>query len=195
MRRINRILSTAACIVVMSVMFGLGVMADENKFNLIEYCETHQITSQAEFNNVLTNYCFVDETELFVPNSEEYFCLEIDYVANTIITIVREQQSTRESDTNSCSKNFYDNYGNRIFTITVEGTFQFGLFVCFCTSASGSFTKPSSSQWTSTPTISSGNQSPSVAYARISGTATYSNQTRNYSLTLTCDNTGTFGAY
>ena len=176
-------------------MSGVGVMADENRFNLIEYCKTHQITSQAEFNNVLIDYCSVDETELFVTNNEEYFYLEIDYVTNTIITTVREQRSTRGSDTETCSRNYYDDNGGRIFTITVEGTFQFGLLVCFCTSADGSFTKPSSSQWTSTPTISSGNQSPSVAYARISGTATYSNQTRNYSLTLTCDNTGAFGAY
>jgi len=195
MRRMNRILNVVICMVVIFVMSGFGVMAEENKFNLIEYCKTHQITSQAEFNNVLTNYCFVDETELFVPNNEEYFCLDIDYATNTIITTVREQQLTRESDTGHSSRNYYGNDGKRIFTITVEGTFQYGLFICICTSASGSFTKPSSSQWTSTPTISSGIQSPSVAYARISGTATYSNQTRNYSLTLTCDNTGTFGAY
>ena len=195
MRRINRIMSIVICLVIVFAMAGAGVMADENKFNLIEYCKTHQISSQAEFNNVLINYCFVDETELFVTTNEEYFCLDIDYATNTVMTTVREQRPTRASDTESCSRNYYDPDGNRIFTVTVEGTFQYGLFVCFCTSADGSFTKPSSSQWTSTPTISSGNQSPSVAYARISGTATYLNQTRNYSLTLTCDNTGTFGAY
>ena len=179
MRRINRIMSIVICLVIVFAMAGAGVMADENKFNLIEYCKTHQISSQAEFNNVLINYCFVDETELFVTTNEEYFCLDIDYATNTVMTTVREQRPTRASDTESCSRNYYDPDGNRIFTVTVEGTFQYGLFVC----------------WTSTPTISSGNQSPSVAYARISGTATYSNQTRNYSLTLTCDNTGTFGAY
>ncbi len=195
MRRTNSILIVVICLAIVFAMAGAGVMADENKFNLIEYCTTHQITSQADFNDILLNYCSVDVSELFVSENEEYFFLDIDYETNTIITTVREHQSTRGADTETCSRNYYDNYGNRIFTITVDGTFQYGLFICICTSAGGSFTKPSSSQWTSTPTISSGNQSPSVAYARISGTATYSNQTRNYSLTLTCDNTGTFGAY
>lgn len=195
MRRINRTMSIIICLVIVFGMSGLGVMADQNKFNLIEYCRTHQIASQADFNDILLNYCSVDVSELFVSENEECFFLDIDYETNTIITTVREHQSTRGEDTRTCSRNYYDDNGGRIFTITVEGTFQYGLFVCFCTSADGSFTKPSSSQWTSTPTISSGNQSPSVAYARISGTASYLNQARNYSLTLTCDNTGAFGAY
>ncbi|MBO4474285.1 MAG: hypothetical protein J5750_05155, partial [Clostridiales bacterium] len=120
MRRTNSILIVVICLAIVFAMSGVGVMADENRFNLIEYCKTHQITSQAEFNNVLIDYCSVDETELFVTNNEEYFYLEIDYVTNTIITTVREQRSTRGSDTETCSRNYYDDNGGRIFTITVE---------------------------------------------------------------------------
>ena len=90
MRRINRIMSIVICLVIVFAMAGAGVMADENKFNLIDYCKTHQITSQAEFNNVLTNYCFVDETELFVTTNEKYFCLDIDYATNTVMTTDRK---------------------------------------------------------------------------------------------------------
>ena len=48
---------------------------------------------------------------------------------------------------------------------------------------------------TSTPTISMGNFSTTVAYARISGTATSGSSSLSYSLTMTCDDTGHLNSY
>lgn len=81
----------------------------------------------------------------------------------------------------------------KIFTISVTGKFRYSTGSCTTLSASGSFSKPFYSTWTSTPTISSGNLSPSVAYARISGTATSGSSSISYSLRLTCNDSGQFG--
>jgi hypothetical protein len=51
------------------------------------------------------------------------------------------------------------------------------------------------STWTSTPTISMGNFTTTVAYARISGTATSGSSSLSYSLTMTCDDTGHLNSY
>ena len=169
---------------------------EKHDFDLLEYCLSHQISSQSEFNDVLMCYCGVEEDDLFVLKNEESFQIIVDIPEMMICTIVMEEPDiTRQVASNEVSRNYYGIDGARIFTITVEGTFQYNGIICTCTSASGSYTKPSSSGWTSVPTISSGMTSSFKGFAKISGTATYLNQSKTYSLTLTCDGSGNFDAY
>ena len=96
---------------------------------------------------------------------------------------------------NSVSRTYYSDVGAQIFKITVTGTFSYSTGTCTALSCGGSFTKPFYSTWTSTPSFTKGNINVSKAYARISGTATSGGSTKTYSLTLTCDDSGSFSSY
>lgn len=197
-RRIRK--SLIGILVISITLLGniIAVHADDDRsFSLIEYCEEHQINTQEEFNYVLTTYCGISSEFLDHDTDYEYFCVDVDQENDCVVVIKMEKISATREQTvsNSAKKNYFDSNGNKIFTIRVEGTFMFTIGWCACTSSSGSFTKPFSSPWNSTPTISSGNTSATKAYALISGTATALGLSRSYTLTLTCDNTGHFECY
>ncbi|MBR5975941.1 MAG: hypothetical protein IK020_12245 [Clostridiales bacterium] len=170
------------------------IKASNDEFSLLEYCESHLVSSQEDFEKVLEDYC--NQQYSYDESDVVLFSINIDYEGDFVCTTtIREKERSPQSETAEVEKNYYDDDGNRIFTIRVEGTFQFEYSWCACTSANGSFSKPLMSMWSSSPTISTGNNSATVAYARISGTATYLFQTKSYSLTLTCDNHGNLGTY
>lgn len=104
-------------------------------------------------------------------------------------------QFNRTETSQKVSRDYYNDIGARIFTISITGRFSYYSGSCTTLSESGSFTKPFYSAWTSTPSITSGNNSANEAYARISGTASSGGNSIYYSLTLTCDDTGSFSSY
>ena len=167
--------------------------ADEDRCSLIDYLETHEVESYEEFQEVIRSVSpeSVDDVD---PDMVTDFSINIDY-DNRIVSVTTIEQSddtaTENGKTASCS--YYNDLYITIFTISVTGYFRYSPGYCTATSASGSFTKPFYSTWSSTPTISTGNISSSVAYARISGTATSGSSSINYSLTLTCNDSGQFG--
>lgn len=166
--------------------------------SLISYLETHEVDNYEEFNEVI---------QLFSPesiNSDDvnttdisYFCIDIDYENMLVTTIlVSEMNNSRAHGAGkSVSKSYYSSSGFKIFTVNVEGTFSYSSGSCSTLSASGSYTRSTLSLWTSTPTITSGNITTRKAYAKISGTATSGSSSVSYSLTLTCDDSGTFSSY
>ena len=63
---------------------------EKHDFDLLEYCLSHQISSQSEFNDVLMCYCGVEEDDLFVPKNEVSFQIIVDISEMMICTIVME---------------------------------------------------------------------------------------------------------
>lgn len=168
---------------------------DQTDFDLISYLETHEVDNYEEFNDVIQTVSpeSVDEKTDDITS----FAIDIDY-DNRIVSVTTISESSYDranGASNSASRSYYASSGVKIFTIKVSGTFRYTTGSCSTLSASGSFTRASGSTWTSTPTISSGNITTRKAYARISGTATSGASSISYSLTLTCDDTGTFGSY
>ncbi|MBR5039829.1 MAG: hypothetical protein IKX68_01775 [Clostridiales bacterium] len=168
--------------------------ADAGSFSLVEYVSTHEVNSQEDFYGILELYCNQCYEPEIIEN-EIGFHIGVDY-ENMIVytTVVEELAQTRGTKSGKATSKYYSDAGNVIFTITVEGTFSYSSSEVRTTSASGSFSKPFLSAWTSTPTISSGNYYSTLAYARISGTATSIFGSMTYILTLKCDNTGALSA-
>lgn len=187
-------------LVVIMTLCGNMIMvraSDEQPFNLLDYCETHEIGTQTEFNEILVTCCNISEEELDPDLGWDFFKIDVDREIESVIVMKMDRliASGEVTTSNSASKEYFNQSGNKIFTIRVEGTFMYTIGWCTCISSSGSFLKPLFSPWNSTPSITSGNTSATKSYARISGTATYFNQSKDYTLTLTCNNTGTFGCY
>ncbi len=185
------------------LLYGRVCSADEingtDAFNLIDYCETHDIKSRTEFQSILELY--VPQSELenvsyeFSEYEEESFEISIDYEEQTVSTItIYSAESTRGTRSGSAVQDVYSGVGIKIYSVTVRGTFTYGSGNVSTTSASGSFDPATLSPWTSNPTISSG-KTGSKAYARISGTATWLGNTSSYCLTLTCDTEGNLDSY
>jgi len=201
MRKMRKILATLLTITVIS---GTGGVSDAScqtsgsEFSLIEYLETHEIDSYSEFINVIQSVHPESEDEYRCdPESISEFSIEIDYEDRTVsVLIVNEAILNRyQIASNSASKSYYSDSGSKIFTISVSGTFSYASGYCNVISHSGNYSKPSYSTWTSTPTITSGNITTNKAYVRIYGIARSGSHTKSYSLTLTCDDTGTFTSY
>ena len=169
-----------------------------NDFDLIEYCETHEIHSREEFQRVLDYYVPQGEpinSSIPVDGEELSFEIHIDYVNQIVSTdTLYLTDMTRGTKSGSVSRDYYSSVGIKIFSITVHGSFTYSSTNVSTTSASGSFTPAPLSLWTSSPVISSG-KTNGKAYARISGTATLLSNTCSYSLTLTCDKNGNLGSY
>lgn len=168
--------------------------SDVQPFSLVDYVSTHEISSQAELNAILEQYCSL-YYEPVVFENEISFQIGIDY-ENMLVytTVVEELAQTRGTKSGKATTNYYSDSGAIVFTITIEGNFTYSTTEARTLSASGSYSKPFLSAWNSTPTISSGNFYPTLAYARISGTATSIFGSQNYSLTLKCDNNGNLSA-
>jgi len=168
---------------------------DQAVFDLISYLESHEVDSYEEFIGVINNVSpeSVDKEKEDISS----FYIDIDY-DNKVVSVTTMGEASYDRShgaSNSVSRSYYSNSGMKIFTIKVNGTFSYTTGSCSTVSASGTYTRPALSTWTSTPTISSGNITTRKAYARISGTATSGSSSMSYSLTLTCDDTGSFGSY
>lgn len=168
---------------------------NEAEFSLIDYLETHTVESYEEFEEVIRSVS-PDSVSDIDPNSVAEFSISIDYENQIVAVTTIEEPVVTSTDTgNTVSCSYYNDLSIMIFTISVTGRFRYSSGMCVTISSSGSFSKPFLSTWASTPTISSGNNSATVAYARISGTATSGSSSINYSLTLTCNDSGSFGSY
>lgn len=167
----------------------------EGGFNLIDYLETHKVESYEEFEAIISSVN-PDQVEMIDPELVSDFSITIDY-DNQIVSVltIEESRSITSGVTDTASKSYYNNIGLKIFTISLTATFHYTTGSSSTASASGSFTPASMSTWTSTPTISMGNFTTTVAYARISGTATSGSSSLSYSLTMTCDDTGHLNSY
>lgn len=171
--------------------------ASGTEFSLIEYLETHDVDTYDDFLEVIRSnapeaVCEWDAD----PDSVTYFDIEINYDDMTVsVTIMCEATDRSQGASNSASKTYYASNGLPIFSIHVEGSFIYTTGSCYATSASGSFTRAALSTWSSTPTITSGNITTNKAYVRIYGIARSGSDSKSYTLTLTCDDTGSFTSY
>ena len=189
MKRLTALLMSFVMIISLS-MTALA-SGNDNGTDLINYVQTHVITSREEF------LSYVGDEELAYEYSD---CEEVDFS----ITVDQENgliildtlyegagDPNRGTKSGTASRDVYADSGLRIYTIKANGTFSYTTGSCTVTAKSGSFQKPSLSLWTSTPTVSSGNSTPSKAYVKVSGTATcvgFAN--RHYTLYLYCNSNG-----
>lgn len=195
MKKAVAILLTIAILCVMGGWSNPQRNEAEGGFSLIDYLETHKVESYEEFEAIISSVN-PDQVEMIDPELVSDFSITIDY-DNQIVSVltIEESRSITSGVTDTASKSYYNNLGLKIFTISLTATFHYTTGSSSTASASGSFTPASMSTWTSTPTISMGNFTTTVAYARISGTATSGSSSLSYSLTMTCDDTGHLNSY
>ena len=196
LRRIIAIWMSLAVILSIST----SALASEKEFNLIDYLETHEVTTRAELIELLeenTNslVCVNTHTLTYVSDLEEEevdFRVSIDYENQLVeVDTVYELATANSTRSGSATHETYSDLGVLLYTLTINGTFSYNASSCTNTARSGSYTKGSLSFWSSTPTISHGNITTTKAYARISGTATFLFDSSTYRLTLMCDTSGT----
>ena len=165
--------------------------------SLIDYIESNEIESYEEFISVIQELSpeSVDTDENL--DSITSFHIDIDYDCMLVsVTTISEVVSNRATGaSSSANKSYYTSSGYKIFTVSVNGSFRYSSGSCSTTSANGSYNRNTLSSWTSTPLITSGNINAKIAYARISGTATSGSESVYYSLTLTCNDSGSFTSY
>lgn len=194
MEKAKKALAVLLTIAILCVLGGWTTPVNTyNKCSLIDYLETHEVESYAEFQEIIRSVSpeSVDEK---ASNLVMDFSINIDYDNRIVyVTTIEESADPSANANKTASRSYYNDFYVKIFTISVTGNFRYSSGHCSTTSANGSFTKPFYSTWSSTPTISTGNISPSIAYARISGTATNGTNSTNYILTLTCNDSGQFG--
>ncbi len=185
-------------LVTLSVMGGWSVdpsSGNSTGFSLIEYIENNEVQSPEEFNKIIEVYTDYPSPE-YSLDEISYFNVSIDYDNELVCVTTIEMSQSRATETSKkASKDYYNDIGARIFTISVTARFSYYSGSCTTLSKSGSFTKPFYSTWTSTPSVTSGNISTSKAFAKISGTAVSGGNTKTYSLTLTCDDSGNISSY
>ncbi len=171
--------------------------ADERSFSLIEYIETHDIDSYSDFIDVINTNTSYSYDEIDISDVEiDSFNIEIDYDTHLVEVLVVSHTATRATGAHGeASKDYYSDAGTKVFTVNVSGDFSYSTGFCNVTSSSGSFTKPSYSTWTSSPTITSGHITTTKAYVRIYGIARTIGNSKSYTLTLTCDDSGNFSSY
>ena len=197
----KKVLATLLTISTLSVMGGYSPnqeQIDGTDFSLIEYLETHEVESYSEFID-LVQTVHPDSADCYeyVPENISEFSIEIDYEDRTVsvLTVGEAVLDRYQVTSDEASLSYYNDSGAKIFTISVSGTFTYGSGYCNVVSRDGSFTKPSYSTWSSSPTITSGSITTSKAYVRIYGIATSGGHSKSYTLTLTCDSTGHFTSY
>ncbi len=198
MKKLLSLLLTGTLVLFCGGVCSASEINGTEEFNLIDYCESHDIHSKAEFQSILDYYVPQEEENNTLDNidgEELAFEIKIDYINQTVSTeTLYLTDSTRGSKSGSVSEDTYSALGIKIYSITVHGSFTYTSNNVSTTSATGSFDPAPLSPWTSSPTISSGKVN-GKAYARISGTASFMGNTRSYSLTLTCDTSGNLGSY
>ena len=195
-KNMKKILAIVLTIVVLCAMGGWSNPQDNNdetQFSLIQYLETHEIENYSEFEDLIAS---VSPESVEDIDSVSDFSINIDYDNQLVIVTTLEKSLVRSgSVSDTAYKSYYSDLGLKIFTVSVTGRFNYSTGYCSTASASGSFKREPLSTWTSTPTISTGNFSSTVAYARISGTATSGSSSTSYCLTMTCDDSGDLYAY
>jgi len=198
---VKKALATLLTISVLFITGGINypsLQADETEFSLIDYLETHEINSYEDFLDVIETVSPESvDAEDEDPNEIAFFSIDIDY-DNMMVSVLTMDDVLHDRShvaSSSATKSYYSDNGYKIFTIKIVGTFNYSTGSCNTTSASGSYTRAPLSSWTSTPTISAGHITPSKAYARISGNAVNGSNSTSYSLTLTCNDSGTFSSY
>jgi len=193
----RKALATLLIITFMCIIGG-WINPQKTDFSLINYLETHEVTTYEEFIEIIEQHSpkSVNEEKESLDDIA-YFHIDIDYEDRVVSVVTMGEASYDRSQgaSNSASKKYYNDLGVLIFTITVSGSFKYSSGTCTATSNGGSYTKPFYSTWSSTPVFSKGNISTSKAYARTRGTATSGSNTKTYSLTLTCDDSGNFSSY
>lgn len=195
MRRIIAVLLTLAAFIVTGGYPVAASQVESDDFNLVEYIENNEIQNPEEFNKVIETYTEYSSPE-YSSESISYFKVNIDHDRNIVCVTTMGVSQTKGTETsNKATRDYYNDIGAKIFTISVTGRFSYSTGSCTTISKSGSFTKPFYSTWSSTPAVTSGNINASKAYAKISGSATSGGNTKTYSLTLTCDDTGHFTTY
>lgn len=194
----KKILATLLTIAVLCVMGGWSNPQSnkvENEFSLIDYLETHEVESYAEFEAIIDS---VSPESIGEIDSDSVidFNVDIDYDNKIVSVVTIEAPIIISSGTgNTVSRSYYNDLGIKIFKISLTAYFHYTSGSVYTASASGSFSPTALSSWSSTPTISTGNYTSTLAYARISGTATNGSSSLNYSLTMTCDDTGELDYY
>ena len=170
----------------------------ESDFNLISYIETHDVKTYDEFIDIIAEMApesveSCDLQEAYITS----FDICIDYESELVeVTIFSEAGTSRAYGTrNTASKSYYTKEGIKIFTVSIEGTFSYTSGSCSAIGSSGTFSKPASSTWLSTPNVSSGNITTRKAYVKISGVASNGSSSTSYSLTMTCDDAGQISSY
>ncbi len=195
MKKIFAILLTIAILCATGGWSNPQANKDKTQFSLIRYLETHEIENYSEFEALIASVS-PESIEDIDSDSVSDFRINIDYENQLVIVTTLETPLVRsDSVGDTAYKSYYSDLGLKIFTVSVTGRFNYYTGYCSTSSASGSFNREPLSTWTSTPTISTGNFSSTVAYARISGTATSGSSSTSYCLTLTCDDSGDMYAY
>ena len=154
---------------------------------------THEILSYSDFISVIEDNTYSYQGNMISLSSfdEIYFDVYVDEQLETVeVDVIFEYTNQRGTKSGTASHDTYNSAGLLLYTVTVNGSFSYSSNSCSTTSATGSFNKPLTSLWSSNPSITKGNISNKKAYARISGTASFLNNTSTYRLTLYCDNTG-----
>ncbi len=170
---------------------------DGTDFSLIEYIETHEIDSYSDFIEVINTYSPYSYEEQDISSlNVDTFIIDIDYDTRLVEVLVSRHTDIRTNGAHGeASKDYYNDAGVKVFTVNVSGDFAYSTGFCNVVSSSGSFTKPSYSTWTSSPTITSGHITTTKAYVRIYGIARSGGYSKSYTLTLTCDDSGNLSSY
>ncbi len=163
-------------------------------FNLIDYCENHEIHSEEELEAIL--YPYIGESDLTSTNESNNqdtlvsFELTIDYENQYVITTsAYEIDNLRSTKSGYAVKKYRSATGYVVFKVRVDGTYSYNGSTCSTTSASATFTPTPLLGWSSSQSVSSG-KSGSNAYARAYGTATHGSDSQYYSVYLYCDVSG-----
>lgn len=193
----NSFISVLVAIVIeLSVFANVCNAGNIDNCSFFDYCKDREIISLADFIDVCETYnstCSIIESEIiYEPDS---FQIEFDHENRiVIICCIYDLTETRGTKSGSAYKSYYNDIGIEIFSVSVNGVFTYTSNTCVTNSRSGSFSPSPGSSWNSTPNVTSGNHGSTVAYAKISGSATNLSSTINYSLELTCNNAGELGA-
>lgn len=194
MKRLLSLVLTGAFV----LLYGGACIASEinrpEPFDLIEYCENHEIHSEEELEDILYPYIGEsDPTSTNESNNQDTlvsFELTIDYENQYVITTsAYEIDNMRSSKSGYAEKKYRSSSGYVIFKVRVDGEFSYNGSTCSTTSATATFTPTLLSGWSSTPSASSG-KSGNKAYARAFGTAVNGTHSQSYSVYLYCDVSG-----
>lgn len=191
-------------VALMFSVFGNVSAAEKNGFNLIDYLENNEVTSNAELCEVIAMnsgelpMTMYTQSLTYVNDfSEEEisFNYVINYENQTVeFDTVYQLSATTYTTAGRATHEVYSDIGKLLYTINVTGSFARTTQSVSCSSKSGSFTQAVGSTWTSTAAVSSGNYSRTQAYARTYGTAQSLLQSKTYQLTLVCDTAGTLSS-
>ena len=117
-------------------------LGEDKTFNLIEYCETHEINSEGQLEAVLCQYAGITDPQEsngdVDQNTEVSFDLEIDYENQMVITTtVYETSNIRSTKSGHAEKKYRNVFGFEVFTVRVDGSFNYNGTTSSTTSATG----------------------------------------------------------